>query len=68
LRELPELRERKRSYFSRGSRAFLHCHEDAGDLYIDVRLDSVFERVRVTSREEQDELLERVRCALRPAS
>jgi len=68
LRKLPGLRERKRGYFSRGSRAFLHCHEDAGDLYVDVRLDSAFERVRVTSRKEQDELLERVRSALRPAS
>ena len=68
LRKLPGLRERKRGYFYRGSRAFLHCHEDAGDLYVDVRLDSAFERVRVTSRKEQDELLERVRRALRPAS
>jgi hypothetical protein len=40
LRQLPQLRERKRGYFSRGSHAFLHFHEDAGDLYVDVRLDS----------------------------
>jgi hypothetical protein len=66
LRTLPGLRERKRGYFSRGSRAFLHCHEDAGDLYVDVRLDGAFERVRVTSREEQDGLLERMRRALQP--
>jgi hypothetical protein len=64
LRMLPDLRERKRGYFSRGSRAFLHCHEDAGDLYVDVRLDGAFERVRVTSREEQDGLLEHVRRSL----
>jgi hypothetical protein len=32
LRKLPELRERRRGYFSRGSRAFLHFHEDSGDL------------------------------------
>jgi len=31
LRKLPQLRERKRGYFSRGSRAFLHFYEDAGD-------------------------------------
>jgi hypothetical protein len=67
LRMLPGLRERKRGYFSRGSRAFLHCHEDAGDLYVDVRLDGAFERVRVTSREEQDGLLEHVRRSLQPA-
>jgi hypothetical protein len=38
LRKLRQLRERKRGYFSRGSRAFLHFHEDAGDPYVDVRL------------------------------
>jgi hypothetical protein len=64
LRKLPQLRERKRGYFSRGSRAFLHFHEDAGDLYVDVRLDSAFQRVRVTSRDEQADLLSRVRNAL----
>jgi hypothetical protein len=56
LRKLPQLRERKPGYFSRGSRAFLHFHEDAGDLYADVRLDIAFRRARVTSREEQADL------------
>ena len=64
LRKLPQLRERKRGYFSRGSRAFLHFHEDAGDLYADVRLDSAFRRARVTSRKEQADLLSRVRRTL----
>jgi hypothetical protein len=70
LRQLPQLRERERGYFSRGSRAFLHFHEDAGDLYVDVRLDSAFQRVRVTSRDEQADLLLQVRNALQstPAS
>jgi hypothetical protein len=68
LRELPQLRERKRGYFSRGSRAFLHFHEDAGDLYVDVRFDSAFQRMRVTSRREQTDLLSRVRGALRSTS
>ncbi len=67
LRQLPQLRERKRGYFSRGSRAFLHFHEDAGDLYADVRLDSEFQRMRVTSRREQAEFLAQVRAALQPA-
>ena len=66
LRTLHQLRERKRGYFSRGSRAFLHFHEDAGDLYVDVKLDSRFERVRVTSRTEQADFLSRVRDALEP--
>ena len=68
LRGLPQLRERKRGYFSRGSRAFLHFHEDAGDLYADVRLGSEFQRMKVTSGSEQAEFLLQVREALRPAS
>jgi hypothetical protein len=68
LRKLPRLRERKRGYFSRGSRAFLHFHEDAGDLYVDVRLDSKFQRLRVTSRDEQTDFLSQVREALQADS
>jgi hypothetical protein len=64
LRGFPQLRERKRGYFSRGSRAFLHFHEDGGDLYADVRLDAEFERMRVTSDGERADLLARVRAAV----
>jgi hypothetical protein len=66
LRALPQLRERKRGSFSRGSRAFLHFHEDAGHLYVDVRLADRFERCRVTSQPEQEDFLARVRAALDP--
>ena len=64
LRKLPGLRERKRGYFSKGSRAFLHFHADAGDLYVDVKLDSKFQRMKVTSRNEQADFLSRVQEAL----
>lgn len=64
LRKLPQLRERRRGYFSRGSRAFLHFHEDAGDVYVDVKLADTFERMRITSGAEQAEFLRRVRIAL----
>jgi hypothetical protein len=67
LRGLQQLRERKRGYFSRGSRAFLHFHEDAGDLYVDVRLGDTFERMRVTSAVEQAAFASRVREVLEPA-
>jgi hypothetical protein len=67
LRELPQLRERERGYFSRGSRAFLHFHEDAGDLYVDARLDGKFQRMRITSHNEQADFLSRVRAALAPS-
>lgn len=65
LRQLPQLRERKRGYFSRGSKAFLHFHAAADDLYVDVKLDGEFERLKVTTREEQDAFLSQVRETLR---
>jgi hypothetical protein len=68
LRQLPQLRERKRGYFSRGSRAYLHFHEDCGDFYADVRLDGEFQRMRVTSRDEQANFLDRVRESVESAS
>jgi hypothetical protein len=64
LRQFPQLKERKRGYFSRGSKAFLHFHEDSGDLYVDVRLDTEFERMAVTSAGDQADFLSRVREAL----
>jgi hypothetical protein len=64
LRALPQLRERKAGSFSRGSRAFVHFHEDAGDLYADVRLDERFERIKVTRADDQASFLEQVRAAL----
>jgi hypothetical protein len=68
LRTLPELQERKRGSFSRGSRAFLHFHADDDDLYVDVRLDGAFRRARVTSGGEQADLLSRVRRELQSTS
>jgi hypothetical protein len=61
LRGMPDLRERKRGYFSLRSKAFLHFHEDAGDFFVDVKLDGAFQRMRVTSRTEQLAFLDRVR-------
>ena len=67
LRAVPGLRERKRGSFSRGSRAFLHFHADADDeVYVDVRLGDDFERLRVTSEDDQAEFLSKVRGSLRP--
>lgn len=68
LRGLSPLHERQRGYFSRDSRAFLHFHEHAGDLYADVRLDSKFQRMKVTSRNEQAYFLSQVREALQRGS
>lgn len=64
LRKLPQLRERKRGSFSRSNRAFLHFHEDAGALFVDVRLDSKFRRLKVTSHTEQADFVSLVKAAL----
>jgi hypothetical protein len=64
LRKLGSLRERKRGYFSWRSKAFLHFHEDSGDMYVDVKLDGTFQRMKVSSRSEQDALVSRVRDAI----
>jgi hypothetical protein len=61
LRQFSTLREKKRGIFYRGSRAFLHFHADPCGLYADVRFGDEFERVRVTTRKEQRQLLVRVR-------
>ena len=68
LRKLPQLRERKRGSFSRGSRAFLHFHADDGNFYVDVQLDGSFHRARVTGGDEQADLLSRVRRELQSTS
>lgn len=64
LRQLPGLREKGRGTFYRGSRAFIHFHEDPTGLFADVRFDRDFERLRVTTVKEQDRLLQRVRSVL----
>lgn len=64
LRTIPGLHERKRGYFSRGSRAFLHFHADGSNLYADARLAEAFQRLRVTTKEEQATFLAQVLGAL----
>ena len=64
LRQLPGLTERSRGVFYRGSRAFLHFHEDPSGHHVDVRLDADFERFRVQTKAEQRTALSRVRRAL----
>jgi hypothetical protein len=64
LRAMPDLREKSRGTFYRGSRAFLHFHEDPAGLFADVRLDDEFERFRVTTQRERRTVLTRVRAAL----
>ena len=65
LRHFEELRERKRGNFGRGSRAFLHFHEDPAGLFVDVREGADFARHPVTTRAEQRTFLRHVRTLLR---
>ena len=60
VRELPGLVEKKRGVFYRGSKAFLHFHEDPSGLHADVRIDAEFERFRVQTDTEQGVFLKRI--------
>jgi hypothetical protein len=65
LRRLDGLTEKKRGVFYRGSRAFLHFHEDPSGLFADVRVDTAFERFRVSTKAERRRLIAIVRRAAR---
>ena len=65
LRALPGLTEKRRGSFYRGSKAFLHFHEDPAGLFADVRLSDDFERFRASTKAERAALVRRVKAALR---
>ena len=60
LRTRSVLRERRPGIFELKSRAFLHFHDDPSGIFADVRLSDEFVRLRVTSRAEQSDLLDRI--------
>lgn len=64
LRGLDGLKEKSRGTFYRGSKAFLHFHEDPAGLFADVRFDAAFDRLRVSTKAERTALLRRVKAAL----
>ena len=65
IRALGGLKEKSRGVFYFRSRAFLHFHEDPSGLHADVRLGGVdFERFRVETHEERQELLRRLTASL----
>jgi hypothetical protein len=64
LRTVAGLREKSRGTFYRGSKAFLHFHEDPSGLFADVRFEADFERMNITARQGQDDLLRWVRDAV----
>jgi len=62
LRALPVLKEKTRGTFYRGSKAFIHFHEDPAGVFADVRLADDFERFRVSTKREQQACLRRIRA------
>jgi hypothetical protein len=64
LRANPALRESRPGVFDLRSRAFLHFHDDPAGVFADVRFDTAFVRMRVTSESEQADLLDRIDACL----
>lgn len=67
LRARTVLRERRPGVFELHSRAFLHFHDDPAGIFADVRLAEGFARLRVTTRSEQSDLLDRIDACLSTA-
>jgi hypothetical protein len=61
IRRVPGLVERKRGVFYRRSKAFLHFHEDVSGPFADLRVTDEFERFRVQTATEREQLLARIR-------
>ena len=58
IRQYPELVERTPGSFYRKSKAYLHFHEDAADIYADIKLSGAqFTRVRATTPQEHKQLI-----------
>lgn len=65
LRRIDGLAERKRGIFYRGSRAFLHFHEDPAGFFADVKLGPAFVRLDVTTAAQRRDLVRTVKAELR---
>ncbi len=65
VRALPGVVERTPGCFYRGSRAFLHFHEDPSGTHADIKLAaSGFTRLRAQTPQEHDALVAAARAAL----
>jgi hypothetical protein len=64
VRAFDGLKERKRGAFYRKSAGFLHFHEDPEGLFADLKVGGDWERFRVSTPEEQSDLLARVESLL----
>ncbi|MBI3271361.1 MAG: hypothetical protein HYZ53_20385 [Planctomycetes bacterium] len=57
IRRIPDLTERKRGIFYKRAGAFLHFHEDPAGLFADLREESGWRRLRVSTRAERRALV-----------
>lgn len=58
VRNFGELREKKAGIYYYKSSAFLHFHEEGNQIYADIKLEPpVFERLPVTTKGQQGELI-----------
>ena len=64
LRTLSGLKEKNRGTFYRGSKAFLHFHEDPAGFFADIKVGGDFIRLPVNNRKEIDALIREARRAL----
>lgn len=64
LRALGGMTERTRGVFYRGSKAFLHFHEDRAGLFADAKIGDDFTRFRVSTGKERAAFLRAVRTFL----
>jgi hypothetical protein len=64
LRNLEGLKEKSRGTFYRGSRAFLHFHEDPAGFFADLKKGGDFVRLPVNNRNEIATLIRATKRAL----
>ena len=64
LRAIDGLKEKSRGTFYRGSRAFLHFHEDAAGFFADIKVVGDFVRLPVNNQIEVAALIREARKAI----
>lgn len=67
VRTIEGLKERRRGVFYKGTKAFLHFHEDAEGYFADARTNGDWRRFGLRSKTERERLLAAVRQAVEEA-
>jgi len=64
IRQLGELKEKKRGAFYCGSKGFLHFHEDPAGFFADLKIGDDFVRFPINSKSQTQTFLRRAASAL----